>query len=275
MNLRQLLSGKALLILLLGIAAAAGVWYFLVTPSGEDLSVAEQDLTRVLARTEALRREFAGLQAGDSNETEAAYVLAKELDDILQPGASSHHQRFFLVYMPQLAIMSGLSTEPASIPGPQIEGNLGYLSYTYSLNGTLPQTLAFLEQVRQLPLLSTVEEFSTNLEGTEGGREVWRSTLTLRVWWTELQPLADFQPADLSEYLARVGVSQPPTTTTTTTPSPDTSVPAPPAPGSETEGPGDEGLEEVTVDDGSVDEGSSDEVTVDDVSVDDSAPSDG
>lgn len=219
---RAYISRRTILVFILGVVACFALWHFLVAPATTKLDEALNEYDARLARVERLRNELARVQAGDTNEAALAFQDVQKLENILLPGSGKDQREFLLQYMPSLAQRYGFQEQDAAPSAPQSEGESQYIAYSYSVNGSLPAIMTFIDAIHNLPMLATVESFSIS-ESSEGPG-LWSANLSVRVWWGAYEPLTMWEPPTLDT--SGQGGSTTPTIPTPSTTTPTASTPS-------------------------------------------------
>ncbi len=186
---------QTMLLFIIGVIVIVGIWRFLIGPAAAQQEATNAELISRNQTVAALRSQLAEAESGTSSEVEVSFETAGSIEQVLVPFAGRDNRDFLLRYMPMLPQASGLQAEPLSPGVPVDEGNgLRYVDYSYMFDGTQAQTLAFLSSVEQLPLLATVQNFSSTFSGSEV-EDRWSTTVTVRVWWTTFDPIPGYEPA--------------------------------------------------------------------------------
>lgn len=200
MNLRStLITKQTVFIVIIGLILGAGIWYFMIAPANAANAETHAELDIKRANAAQLRAEVSTAQGGEASDVETDFEQASQVESILRPDASRNYREFLLAYMPVFPQTLGIEIVPTTPPPPTSTGEgASYIDYAYTFDSSWAQLQAFLQAVHELPLLATVEQFTTQETGS-AGVEQWSTQVTVRVWWSDLEPLPgyDSEPIDV------------------------------------------------------------------------------
>lgn len=139
------IKGSLLLLFIVLLASAAGLWFVWTSPARADLADARASLASVTEDNNRIRSKITDLRAGGTSEGEAKFAEALELDEYLP---ASLDKVELAASIPGLAKKHNVTlSELAPAEEPDSGSLVTTLSFRTGVEGTSANVLAFLDEV--------------------------------------------------------------------------------------------------------------------------------